>query len=373
MKGINRVNIANKIYLFSTSLHSLYEEKLSTSSSKFELNFAIDLSTKFDEVVILSPKINLKEQRDNILLCPVNQKNKFLINYIGYFKNKEKSGTIIFWGYNPLTLIQCIYLKNKMKIFTFIYDTHLAALKKRKKIKNILISSFYKLGVKLINFLDGVILFKEEASIELNLKIPFIVTTAVSRNQKKITQVHKNNDLFKVVYAGTLIEYNCSKNIVEAAKILKNIDRKIKFEIYGDGELYLSLKNECINLDNIHFYGRVDSLIVENAILNADLLLNIRDTDSIVNKFSFPSKLVEYLESQNAILSTNLNYNKDFESVVFILDNTSPLEIANKILYIKENHNEVEQKTNMISDYLKINHNKEKELEKIIKFISLIE
>ena len=110
MKGINRVNIANKIYLFSTSLHSLYEEKLSTSSSKFELNFAIDLSTKFDEVVILSPKINLKEQRDNILLCPVNQKNKFLIkktprcnryDFFGDYIKEELSA--IFWPTAPLS------------------------------------------------------------------------------------------------------------------------------------------------------------------------------------------------------------------------------------------------------------------------------
>ena len=135
-----------------------------------------------------------------------------------------------------------------------------------------------------------------------------LVDTNISELDKTNEEKHKEK---VCVYAGGTHEKYGVKNLIEAFMQLDIEDAKLY--IYGIGDLKEYLEN--LKSEKIVYCGSVDNKEVVRQEKKATLLINPRFTNEEYTKFSFPSKIMEYMSSGTAVLTTKLagipeEYNK---------------------------------------------------------------
>jgi glycosyltransferase involved in cell wall biosynthesis len=146
----------------------------------------------------------------------------------------------------------------------------------------------------------------------------------------------ENHEIFKVIYLGSLRLANDLKQLVDAAKLLKQYNN-IQFYIYGDGPDRVFLEKYCIDneINNVKFKQKwIDIKYVPYVLSKSSLnILNYRKSD--ITRFGgSQSKSFQYMASGKPICSNikmnfcpitkyNIGTAQDFES---------PVEYANAIL-----------------------------------------
>jgi len=120
----------------------------------------------------------------------------------------------------------------------------------------------------------------------------------------------QNNDLYKIVYVGSIRRANNLSAILDVAKKIKNPN--IKFLIWGNGDelsaLIERVKNEHIN--NVVFKGRVDKKYIPYITSKANLnYSHVRSNPIFMYGISF-NKIFDYLAAEKPILcGFSSNYN----------------------------------------------------------------
>ena len=113
----------------------------------------------------------------------------------------------------------------------------------------------------------------------------------------------KNNDCFKVIYAGSIRPANGVDNIVKCAQYLKEDD--IKIIIFGEGPDKTNLEKYCTDNDisNVIFKGRVDKKYIPYILSKGNItLLNYKQC--AIDRFgTSQNKLFEYLASGSPIIA----------------------------------------------------------------------
>lgn len=142
---------------------------------------------------------------------------------------------------------------------------------------------------------------------------------------------------FKVVYVGSIRLANHLKDLVEAAKILKEQGQdNIIFLIFGDGTEKQELEKYCLeNHLSVEFKGKVEKKYIPYILSKADLnIINVKNTGLTKYGCSW-NKLFEYIASEKPILC---NFPQKYD---LIIENelgvskkfSSPKEYAKEILY----------------------------------------
>ena len=107
-----------------------------------------------------------------------------------------------------------------------------------------------------------------------------------------------------ILYCGSLVPEGLSEFI--RAFILADIP-SCEFHIYGAGIFAGEMKNMISGHANIHYNGVVDNAsMVAELQQKANLLVNPRPTSIFYARYSFPSKVMEYLASGTPVLTTRL-------------------------------------------------------------------
>lgn len=102
----------------------------------------------------------------------------------------------------------------------------------------------------------------------------------------------------------------------------------------------LSLINELHLNARVHYLGRISSDEIPTLFRGATLLASCR-TKSFQNKYSFPSKVVEYLASGKPVVTTapgDLSYYLKDKVNAFVANNENPDTIASKILEVLQDY-----------------------------------
>ncbi|ANE40855.1 hypothetical protein IM42_05080 [Fervidobacterium sp. SC_NGM5_O18] len=350
-----------EILIVSKSIKCLDVNKATTSSELFELELSMELSA-LAKVTILSFQVTEKQSIGNLSLYPLGRvrATKRTIEEIIVNNRLLNDGQsiIMFFGYDYLTLniLKAISRKFKAKLFSYVFDTHKAAIEHKRLLRRIAVDFYFRLGMRKLNKIDGVLLFREEAYKELRLRIPYLLTRVgiSSSNHKCVEYKRNDHGTFRIVYAGTLIKYNGIKEMLGSMRYLDK--RNITLTICGDGPLR-DYVIECSKNDpRILYMGLLPKEKVDEIILSADLLLNLRDTRHFVNKFAFPSKLIQYLYSGIPVLSTRVIEDPRFDDIAFVVDDIHPESIAKIILYIFNNPQEQEKRSKLARQYVRENY-----------------
>jgi glycosyltransferase involved in cell wall biosynthesis len=117
-------------------------------------------------------------------------------------------------------------------------------------------------------------------------------------------KLNSKNKIFTIVYAGVIGVANNLQMAVETAKICKERNEEVFFNIIGEGQekdRLIQLVNK-FNLTNISFFGAVPKTEIADALAKADaLFFNL--ADSPVYKYGLSSnKLFDYLAAGKPIL-----------------------------------------------------------------------
>lgn len=359
----------SKLAIFSTSLEAVHEQEIVSSSQKFELRFANGIAECFDNVCVISPTVKHEIAMGKVRFIPARRINKRIVDYYSACKEREITHALMY-GYDPLCILQMLLLGTEVKKYAFIFDTHIGMSAFRKPIRRKLIDTYFQIGIALLNRLTGVILFKKTAYEDMRLRIPYVLTTVTANDIHSESENVRNGKAaegYTVFYAGAITEYNCIGEICDAARMFSDENENVRFDIYGDGPSLAKIENHCSK--NVFFHGRQENQTVVAAMQHADLVLNIRRTTDKVNIYSYPSKLIEYLENRKTILTTNVSENEPLSDVAYVIDDTDPVALHAAIKRIAASKNETIKKQQRIESYLNEYHNSRIEVEKVAGFL----
>ncbi len=148
----------------------------------------------------------------------------------------------------------------------------------------------------------------------------------------------QNDELFKVVYAGSIRQANNIKRIVEIAEnIQKKGYKNIKFLIYGDGPDREILEKHCQeeNIQNIKFKGKVARKYIPYIVSKSNLnIVQLFEENSLKQYGTSVNKIFEYFASGKPTFSDcEYGYDliKKYNSGI-VLNNGEIEELANSII-----------------------------------------
>lgn len=124
-----------------------------------------------------------------------------------------------------------------------------------------------------------------------------------------------DRNLINVVYTGAL--YRKIRSPLRMLELFENLitrDNRIVMHFYVTGDCDSIIKDYSSKYpQNIIYYGKVKSDVAKSAIVNADILISIGNTDIT----QLPSKIFEYISTGNPVIHF---YSKKEDPVIEILD-----------------------------------------------------
>lgn len=159
---------------------------------------------------------------------------------------------------------------------------------------------------------------------------PYIVVEGITDGTKLCFDTHKACEK-KIAYAGKLVEAFGVKRLIEAFSILT--DQEATLHICGGGELRAYVEDACKHDRRIHYYGVVSAEKANEILRNADVLVNPRQNNDEYTKYSFPSKIVEYLMTGNAVVAYMLDGMPPiYKEMIYTPENNSTKSLSKTIL-----------------------------------------
>lgn len=270
------------------------------------------------------------------------------IKYISYFfetifqllkwnKKIKKKKRVIFVTVNFIPVTAAILALKKVlgyKTVAMVSDLSRdlyadARISRMSFFKRIIIPAYARLGEKIENSYDAYIFLSEGMNYINKKNQPYIIMEGIyNDNQKMDIENPFSEDT--LIYAGALNEKYGIDKILEVVNKIKN--PKMKLEIYGDGPCKNLVLEASKKDERIKYCGFVSRDELFKRMKNAKLLLNLRNPKLEYTKYSFPSKMFEYMASGVPVITTRLEgIPKEYYQYTFAVDSYNTEEIAENI------------------------------------------
>jgi glycosyltransferase involved in cell wall biosynthesis len=239
-----------------------------------------------------------------------------------------------------------------VKIVSFTIDTPFTPSNKFEGLCGRYAKRCFALGHRMLRHFSGIIVHNEAAVARLGLRIPYFVTAigydeeAYDGGWRKAMVAADGHAPWKIVYAGTLIDYNGVLTLAAAFQLLDQ--EKFVLHIYGSGPLEREIRKYAQANSNIIFHGIIANDEVLKVFAEADLLVNPRVTAASVCDFAFPSKMTEYVLSGTPVLTTNFSsMPQEYRKFVFVVEDESPEGFSAAIERVfRQDPSELEERCN---------------------------
>lgn len=185
---------------------------------------------------------------------------------------------------------------------------------------------------KLLNYIDLFIPFTLPMYNDflIRYKKPYYIMEGISEINTSYDKDKKAEKSKKsVVYAGTLNRKYGVEKLIKVFSFIK--DKDIELIICGSGELSKEISNTSAT--NIKYLGLLNSKQAKELIKNADLLINPREELEAYTRYSFPSKLFEYLSSGNKVICFKLSgIPEDYDQFLYYFKSNDEYTMAKNII-----------------------------------------
>jgi glycosyltransferase involved in cell wall biosynthesis len=166
-------------------------------------------------------------------------------------------------------------------------------------------------------------------NLKNTLILPGIVNSEMFK-ENNLLQYKKSNH-FKILFAGVLNKNNGVDVLLKAIS-LNNLE-DIRFHILGKGDLMQDVIVASKNDHRIIYEGVKHASELVESLLSADLLINPRPINLDSSRFSFPSKLLEYMSSGVPILTTKLEaIPPELYDCLYFTKDDSALQISHELV-----------------------------------------
>lgn len=336
--------------------------KPSASAQNFEnalikglLENNVELTVVSAESIATYPKGNrliLKERKDtlnagctsNILPAinlPLFKQNghaegakKHLMRWLKTNKD-ESEKCVLVYGIYPAVVkrMQKLCARYHCKIFAVITDipsTMFTYTQSKSILKRLFSGAYRKSAIKLQGKFDGYIYLTEAMSEEVAPGKPYtVVETIADTSVFDAVGTPEKSVPPAVMYAGALYKKYGVDLVVDSFEKVKS---NCELWLFGSGDYEEEIKRRAQRNTRIKFFGRVSRQEVLMYEKKASLLLNIRSDEDVYTRYSFPSKMVEYLLSGTPLLTTKLSgIPVEYYDYCYFTTTRNPLKIAEQI------------------------------------------
>lgn len=337
-------------------ISSAVSEKLKTKYFKDKMGYFPHQAQKFNKLLIRGFK-DSGEAIESLSIPPINRKitRKLIVSKNVEIENDIKFESVPFINLKIVRNI-CIFLYIFIKILRYesksiiiidllnrsaVSAAALARVFKKHFIIGILtdLPSFKtnqknevsKLGylhkITYNKFDHFILLTKYMVSLHKKFEKHHSIIEGISDEHNLILDIKKYSKK-TCMYTGTLARVYGIDNLVSAFTKDKLSD--IQLVIYGEGDYKDALIEISKMYPNIQYKGSAsnDEIIKEQSKVH--LLINPRPVEGVFTRYSFPSKIIEYLSSGTPTVTTNLQgIPDDYRDFLYILENSDSDGIAN--------------------------------------------
>lgn len=248
--------------------------------------------------------------------------------------NIDNTAIIIHGIHSPFLLIGFILRKlYGIKVICIVTDPP-SDISKYPTLERIMRVIDKKLIFHFLRNIDGIITLSELFIKDHSLKVPYIVldgfcdTNSSHSLENSLSNKIKNHRKFKFAYAGGLNEEYGVKMLVEAALLTPNIE----LHLYGKGPLDNYLADVSIKHKNIFYNGFMHPKDLKIELSKKDCLVNPRPSNQSFVRYSFPSKLLEYMSLGVPVLTTKLpSLSVDYYPYIFTINDETVIGISNAL------------------------------------------
>ncbi len=266
--------------------------------------------------------------------------------------------------YSKIAKIKRVVTFTDLSLFTF-QENRIRGMKWYKKI-------VIKPYVKLTNYLqtnyDGYILFSKPMLEVVNAKLkPCIILEGIY-NEINVELNSEHSKKNAIAHAGTLSQLVGINNILDTFSEIK-LETKLWLMGSGDMNEEITLKSKMDS--RIEFLGFIPKKEVFKRLQEARVLLILRNINDEYTKYSFPSKLFEYMVSGTPVITTRLKGIPDeYYPYLYLLDTMDAHECAKTISEIlKKSDEELFKFGNEAKNFILKNKNAKKQSERVVKLL----
>lgn len=155
-----------------------------------------------------------------------------------------------------------------------------------------------KLSYFIVNRSDGAVFITEHMASRFSHCLPHTVIEGIALQDVNVDNDWWQEGLTKkeyFIYTGTLDRRYGIKDLIEA--YIESGVNNLKLVICGDGNEREYVNDMSVKYNNILYLGQLEHYKIVQLQLNALLLINPRSNESEYTKYSFPSKVIEYMRS----------------------------------------------------------------------------
>ena len=253
------------------------------------------------------------------------------------------------------------------KCFTMITDMPSVALTEHRGLKGYFKAKAREHAVRVQGLADGYVYITKQMADVVAPGKPFhvmevLVDTSIINNDICGSK-HK-----ALMYAGTLYKKYGIDTLIE---VYEQLDTDYELWIMGAGDYEKEIRKKADNNPRIKFFGVVSREEVLRREQEASLLLNIRNPKDEYTKYSFPSKMIEYMLSGTPVFTTKLpGFPADYDEHLYYNEEYTKdglIRDLKKVLLLPEE--ELQEKGRRASEFVRNNKSCEIQMSKIVEFI----
>ena len=283
---------------------------------------------------------------------------------------KDKNRLIIYSSIQPSYLMTTIIPKLfSVKVALFVPDLpsmqYSPAFTRSKTVKLIL-PLYEAINRKTYNRINYYI-FITKHMVSLFPPRPYsIMEGLIDATDGEENTTYENKGAFTIMYAGGLIEKMGVGTYLDAISLIK--EPQVKFVFYGNGDMLNRIKEKSLSDSRIVYGGVLSHAEVLKKEKEANLLINPRPIGDKYTYYSFPSKLMEYMQSGTPVLTSRLaGIPDEYSNLMLYIEDSSVEGIAKSINdCLKLSQNSLNEIGKAASGYVKKNKNCLAQIERIM-------
>lgn len=255
----------------------------------------------------------------------INAEKDFKKYLLSLGKEKLQNLCVIMYAVNPIFMLPLLQLKRK---YGFKLTTICAEVPAFRRSND---SLPYKIKKKTLSFFnerfDSYILFSGGMREVINCKKkPTLVLEGIAPPLFGEPTCGKKNI---VMYAGGLAADNNISLLIDCCRNINELD---ELWICGVGPEQNLVEQAQKEDKRVRYLGRLVNEEVQELEKQAKLLVNLRSPAVTLTRYSFPSKILEYIASGSMVLSTKLvGIPDEYFDYILSVEKDSKEEITNKI------------------------------------------